>query len=786
MGKLTRKIQKALGFSKTIKVSQEDQDLLDTIREHVALDLEATSEQRELELDDLRFCDPDTQWDDEDRRAREEAGRPVLSEDHLGPFLNNVINEQRKNKPSVQVDPVGGGADVETAEVIQGVMRHDDSTSDADCARDTAFESMVRCGRGFYRICTDYVDEQSFDQEVKIRRIPNIHMVFTDPAAQEADYSDAKWGGFKAWMSQEDFKATWPDAELSKAGASTWASIGDEAEDWMNKDGGAIMVVEYYWKDVQPSKIYQLEDGSVVRTLPEGGKAKAERDSTTTTLRWVKCTAVEILERGEFPAPWVPIIPVLGKELIVNGKKTYSGLIRPGKGPQKRLNYLLTSQVERIAFHPIATWVGARGFMGQMKKVWSSAHKTQVAALEYEIVGDDGDKINAPRLITEEPAINAITGSLLGAQEGIKASLGMFDPSLGNREGSQSGLAIGRLQAQGETGNFHFQDNLSRSIRHEGRIRVHLMSKILDTDRVERIIGDDGARSMVRINAQITDPSEAPFGKKEAIGRMFDMTTGKYDVITNTGPSYQSKRQEDRAMLLGMLTGPMGQQIATAAPDLMASTLDSPIAKKLSERLKKLLPPQLQDEQTAPQIPPQVQHQMQQMEGIMQQMGQALQEAQKALETKQIEIQAALQKEQLDNEAMLQKTMIESETKKEIAALETQGRASIEAQKLELEQQKLALEAERLALEVKKQNLEELRLFVDSQKAPEAPEGVEPEEPEEPEEPKAQDPMHALMQGHSAALSAIAEALKRTSGRKRLVMDAMGSPIGIEPEEEGE
>lgn len=644
MGRALRKIKAFFGQGNSISITEADQELLDRIRKHVDLDAEATSEQRALELDDLRFCDPTTQWDERDRKTREDDGRPCLTEDRLGPFIMQVCNEQRKNKPGVQVNPVDGGADIDTAEVIQGLIRHIEYASNADTAYDTAFEWAVKVGRGFYRVCTDYADTDTFDQEILIKRVPNPHSVFIDPAAQECDYSDANWGGFKTWLSQEDFKAAWPDSQMASAGTEAWQSVGDDAPDWMQKDGGACMVCEYFWKE---------------RSEVEIKVGDKTRKAAKIRVKWVKCTAVEILDRGEFPSRYIPIVPVLGKEQIVNGKRTYAGIVRAGKDPQKRHNYLLTSQVERIAFMPLATYIGPKGFMGKEKKVWAAAHKKPIAALEFEVIGDDGQGINQPRLIAEEPPIRAVTEAMMGAEQGMKAVLGMYDPSLGNREGSQSGRAIERLQAQGETGNFHFQDNLSRALRYEGRIILDMLPEVMDTERVVRIVGEDGTQSTVRVNGEPQPTDEG--NVREGIARMFDLTTGRYDVTISAGPSYQSKRQEDRALLVSMLNGPMGQQIATVVPDLLAGTLDSPIAKEMAKRFKKLLPPAIQEQGQGQQIPPQAQAQMDQMSQMVEHLTQTVHELQDQIEQQQAKAQGEIEKARIAAQTDIQVATIRAE-----------------------------------------------------------------------------------------------------------------------------
>jgi hypothetical protein len=654
LGKASRKIGKAIGFIETVEVSEADKDLLETIRTNVLLDAEATDEQRRLEEDDLRFCDPTTQWTAEDRATRDGSGRPCLTEDLIGSFIRQVCNEQRKNKPGVTINPVDDGADDDTAEVIQGLVRHIEYSSNADTAYDTAFQSAVRTGRGFYRLCTDYVDSESDDQEIQIKRVPNTAMVFIDPAAQESDFSDARWGGFKPWMSRDDYKASYGESGLGNAGSSAWRSIGDDAPDWMSSDGGACMVVEYIWKETTKTK------------------TKSGRETYKIQIKWVKCTAVEILERGELPGIYIPIIPVLGDEIIQNGQRTWSGIVRAGKDPQKRHNYLLTAQVERIAFTPLATWMGAKGFMGKDKSAWQNAHKAQTASLEYEPVDIAGNPAPPPQIVSQEAAIQSITVALQGSEVGMKAVLGMYDANMGNNQGSDSGIAIQRLQNQGDTGNFHFQDNLSRAIRLEGRIILSWLPVYYDRERVIRIIGADGTQQTVKINGPIQTPDEGM--EKEQVGKVFDLTTGKYDVTISTGPSYQSKRQEDRAMLQAMLTGPMGGLIAQRAGDLVAKTLDSPIASELAERLMPQDIAAKAQQGNQPQIPPQIQQQMQALAQQHAQLTQQLHAAMDQIEQQQAKAQAEVLKAQDENQTKIEIAKIQAQA--EVLAAEAKAQAT--------------------------------------------------------------------------------------------------------------
>jgi flagellar hook-basal body complex protein FliE len=249
--------------------------------------------------------------------------------------------------------------------------------------------------------------------------------------------------------------------------------------------------------------------------------------------------------------------------------------------------------------------------------------------------------------------------------EDLKAVTGIFDPSLGNRDAAQSGVAIRQLQTQGSNANYHFSDNQHRSIKHTGRILVTWIPFIYDTERVVRIIGDDGEPQLVTING--------PSGQKDpktGQEKVFDLTKGKYHVVLSAGPSYATRRQEEAAFLDKVVQA--FPQLMQVAGDLVFRAQDSPGAEAIADRLKKMLPPQLQDDEQGGQtpIPPQVQ---QQMEQAKQMIGQLSQQLHQTLDK--------LQQAQSGNDTKVQVAAIQEETKRLVALLMTgQKAAAVELQ----------------------------------------------------------------------------------------------------------
>lgn len=662
------------------KPESPEQDLVKRIRDRYTQASDATRDQRARSLDEVAFCDPENQWDESAKMYRKEKGIPCLTVDRMTPFLDQIANDQRQNQQAIDVHPVDDNADVETAEIIKGLIRHIEYDSNADYAYDTALMAVLRGGFGFIRLYLDYCYPDSFDQDIKIGRIQNPFMVYLDPASTEPDGSDANWGMILVDMTEGEYKAAFPDSDLAAASTTQWRSIGNSAPDWVGKDSKTVRVVEYYEKVQTPKTIVLLADGRTVdeKDAPEGAQIVNKRQSFDTTVKHVVANAVEVLAETVFPGEYIPIFPVYGQELCIDGVTQYTGLVRRMMDVQRMVNYWKSAQTHMIALSPKAPWVGPRGFRGDMEKEWANANREAYSTLEYEPVIIQGQVMPPPMRNVQEPAIGAITNALAQTEEDLKAVTGMYDPTLGNRQDSgQSGVAIRSLQHQGQLGNFHFADNLSRTIRHLGRVIVDIIPYIYDTKRTVRIIGVDNTQHTVQINSQTTDPKT---GKPV----LYDLTTGRYDVVVSSGPSYATKRQENLAVMMDMLHTLPPQQ-AVLITDLVASQMDTPIAKEISERLKLMLPPQLQEQgpNGQPPVPPQVQAQMQQAQAHMQQQDAALHDAmnqiedlKEALASKQAEVDARIRVAEIQAEASIQVARLNGVAKAGTAAMQADADAS--------------------------------------------------------------------------------------------------------------
>lgn len=626
------------GSSDETDQESDDQEILRIAQERFKLADEVTQPVRQAAIEDKEFRAGE-QWPEGVRQDRISDGRPCLTVNRMPQIVRQITNDQRQNRPSIKVSPVDDKADIETAKILQGLIRHIEYNSNADVAYDTAFSGSVIGGFGFWRVITEYVDPHSFNQELLIKRVRDEQNVYLDPNHKEPDGSDANWGFIFEDVLIEDFKAEHKGSELSKM--NDWASLSSKAPSWISAKSARI--AEYFYKEFTPIELVQVnmmdETGKEsIQTikeseLPEGHDYEIvnRRQSQEVTIHWLKINGIEIMERTTFPGKYIPIIPVYGEELIVNGKLILEGVIRHAKDSQRMYNYWVSTETEAIALAPRAPFIAAEGqITKEYEPMWRMANKKPVAVLTYKPVSLGGVPIGPPQRNSFEPPVGALSNARGLASEDIKATTGIYDAALGAASNEKSGIAIQRRNAQSQTSNFHFMDNMSRSLKHTGKILLCAIPVVYDTGRAMRIIGEDGEQTVIEINKMFT---------KDGKEVMYDLGAGKYDVTVNTGPSFETRRQEALASMVDLTKA--WPQIAAVASDLMVKSMDWPGAQEIAERIKRGMDPKiLQDPNKQQELPPEAKAAMDQQMQMIDGLTAKVKEQQQLLDTNIMELQS--------------------------------------------------------------------------------------------------------------------------------------------------
>ena len=632
---------------------QEDKpesDPLKLCRERFKEAQEYWSEEYEDALEDIEFR-AGKQWPTSYVTQREADKRPCLVVDKLNQYVRQIVNDGRQNRPSIKVRPVDSGSDIQTAEVFQGLIRHIEDRSGSDMAYDTAIDNAATCGYGYFKVINEYARDNGFEQELAIKRVRNPLSIYIDPDSKEADGSDMKFAFEVEEMKKDDFKAKYPGKIPEDF------KVDSETSDWY--EGDKVRLARYWYVEETDRKLYLLQDGTTVEE-EEYDALKAEgrslegfvADSRMIPKRTVWHALVSGKEYLEEPQEWVgkyiPILVVYGNELDLEGKATHFGIIRQAKDAQRLYNYSRSAFAERVALSPKAPWVAAEGQVENYSDEWETANVKNHSVLRYTPISVAGKIVGAPQ---RQPAADIPSGfaqDMQISEHDIEASVGMYRASLGAPSNERSGKAILARQKEGDTGTFHYHDNLNRAIRHCGRILVDLIPKIYDTTRVVRILGYDGTPDQVQISPDIPTASQ-----KNGTQNIYNLGVGTYDVTISTGPSYNTLRMEAAESMM---------QLIQAHPDLMSvigdvfvKNMDWPGAEEISERLKIMLPPQIQQAEQAKKqggMPPEMQAMIDGFEQAMQekdmQIQQIIEETSKAQEEAQkIQQESAVLKVQM-------------------------------------------------------------------------------------------------------------------------------------------
>jgi hypothetical protein len=587
----------------------DKKDMLATMRSRFTMAVSAYSESREDELDDLRFeaGSPDNQWqwpaDVLATRGSVQGqtinARPCLTINKLPQHVHQVTNEQRQNRPSVKVIPVDDNADVEVAEIFEGVIRHIEYISDADVAYDTACENQVTYGEGYIRVLTKYCDDNSFDQDLYIGRIRNSFSVYMDPTIQDPCGSDAEWCFVTEDMTKSEYERQFPDA--APISSMMQQGVGDSSlSQWLTEN--TVRVAEYFYYEHTPTKLNLYQGNmSAVEGSREDKELKAlglkplkSRMADVKRVKWLKTNGFEVLEEQDWAGKFIPVIRVVGNEYEVDGRLYVSGLIRNAKDAQRMYNYWVSQEAEMLALAPKAPFIGYGGQFEGYENQWKTANTTNWPYLEVnpDVTDGAGAVLPLPQRAQPPMASSGLLQAKAGASDDIKSSTGQYDSSLGATSNERSGRAILAREKQGDTGTYHYVDNLARAIRHCGRQLVDMIPKIYDTERIARIIGIDGEVKRAKINPSQAEPVKKIVDESGiVIEKIYNPSVGKYDVCVSTGPSYMTKRQESLDAMSQLLQG--NPQLWQVAGDLFVKNMDWPGAQEMAKRFAKTIDPKL-------------------------------------------------------------------------------------------------------------------------------------------------------------------------------------------------
>ncbi|MBL4869824.1 MAG: hypothetical protein JKX72_02595 [Robiginitomaculum sp.] len=545
--------------------------------------------QRSLAIEDLRFAQTeDGQWDDSAIEKR--RGRPRYTINRVAGAVDQLIGDQRQNRTAIKIRPVRGGATEDVAKVMEGLIRNIETQSKATNAYDNAFDEVVNGGFGGWRVITEFSDDDVFEQDVRIKPILGATTsLWFDTGATEYDKRDAKWAFVTLDMPREEREEKYPDKPISEwpKDVELLRRNGEGCDNWSKDD--TVTIAEYWVKTEVDKEIVLLSDGRVIDATEDGKilDELAGEGIKEVKRRKAKSHKVEmyIMDGGgilEGPKAWagkfIPLIPMFGRQTYIENKTYIRGLVRFAKDPARIYNYGTSTAIETTALTPKDPYWYTPAQVKGHKDKYENFNTQNSPFMPF-----NPDPLNpGPPSRSGAPAVNgALLAQIQQASMDLYHVTGMQPPSLGANPELKSGKAIQAQERLGDRGMYIFEDNKSKSIDYTAEILLDLLPRIYDTARQERIVSMDGETEDVQINETVRDKQT---GEEVLVN---DLSLGKYDSVTETGPAFATQRQESAQQIIELIgTSPTFEGLAL---DLVAKDLPILESKELTKRVRALM-----------------------------------------------------------------------------------------------------------------------------------------------------------------------------------------------------
>jgi hypothetical protein len=640
----------------------KNEALLKRIRDRYRYASDQWREAREERRIDMRFIQGNP-WDDQDRKARADAGRPCINHDELNQYLNAAVNNVRQNKRGIKVSPDGNGATETTAANQENLVRTIEKNSGAPFIYCQAFQQMVEGSYGFFRVSRKYVSDDSFDQEICLKPIANPDSVLPDPDCKEPDWSDQRYCFVLDPISREEFKLRWPKAKIQDFSNEDM----HVAPQWIREND--VVTAEYWEVETESETLYQLADGTTTTSLQAGQKPIRERIRDKKKLVQYFTNGVEILERTEQPGTLIPIPPMIGLERWIDDgsgpKRVINSLIRLARDPQMSHAYLCSLEMEEAGLTPKTAWKGYKGQFESDYEAWTTSHKIPHAILQADpmVDGATGQVLPLPTREPFTPNFQQYEIAKDSCRRAIQAAMGISPlPTAAQRNNEKSGVALEKITDAQNLGSYHFVDSFDRALQYAGRVILSWIPVTYDTERELSLRKADDSHLTVRINTP-----EPYLDERTQQPVHFDTAEGDHYPDISTGPSYQSQQEEAAAFLDTLIQNMPNLPVAPPqAAKLLALAIQMRNLGPKGDQMAEIIAPTDQTGQQAMQMAQQAQLQNQQMQEAIAKLQAELQKLQIERAGKVIDNQGRMAIERMKIEAGLAEAEIE--TKAQIAS----------------------------------------------------------------------------------------------------------------------
>lgn len=628
------------------------------------------------------------QWSNYEWNYYSQIGKVPYTFNKLKPLVRQLCGEQVNMQPQLNLIPKDvDSANPQSTLILTKFLRalaYDSKASEAyaDC-----FKNQCVGGWGVLQVDTDYEDPFKFDQKIIINSIPDPLTVGFDPNAQKADKTDGDFQFQYEIMDKDDFQATYPNADVPLSGQL----LGTARDFLPQMDNKSVIVTNYYVKEYKSKTLIQLtnhEDFKIevlstqvdeiteqyaqfmalqgapeemVPPLVESNR----RNTKLTYIHCYKCTATEIIEHSEWHSDNFPFVFVDAMSSFSDGKQMTESFIHGARDAQKTYNYCMSEAINGLAkLRREQVWMTRRQAEGH--EDFLRYPDRQQSHAEYNF---DNEVPSGPIFRPPEQLPADFFELARAAEEDIYKTLGIYPAQRGELPNQTSGVAIGRTIVQGNLAFIQLLQNLYNGMQSIGETILDLIPKLYDTQRIVSVLDEAGNAENITLN--------------EAQGSQIknSMSDLVYKLQVKPVASFAIQQEQIQAQLFKLSS--INESVFPLIADLVASTIESPIAPLLNQRLKTLVPQNiLRKEQGLPPLPPSPDPQAQ------------MAQAQLGLEQmKSQKLQADMQNDKMDMYLKQQKLLADQR--------QSQANSVLEAQKIQVSKDETVAATEKSYIDAK-------------------------------------------------------------------------------------
>lgn len=563
-----------------------------------------------MAYEDIKFLHGgDGQWAERELASRKQRGAPVLTANGLQVFVSRVVGDMLMNTPQMKASPIDEYADKDTAYTIDGLLRQIDRRSKGDRVFKAVGKQSVGHGFGFIEAFTEYTGKETFEQDIKFRKIKNSFSVITDAEMEDITGLDQNYCFIEKRMSRVKFEQDFPGEQVTNFSQAR-QKYGDYYSRWFMPN--EVMIAKYYKRFERKIDIVQLENGQIYKAddlVDDSTLAEQVKDLKVKNKRTAKHYEVysyimsgDKIIKGpdKIMSSIIPVVKVSGQTLEIGDQTITAGLIRHAKDSQRMKNFWMSVIAESLTNAPKTPYMATKKHVEGFEDIWRNANRYNYAYLPFN--PDPG----LPNIVPQRtPPAFLPEGAFIQYQkmgDELKNTTGLFEASIGAKSNERTGKAIEAKERSGDIGTFEFVDNLNDAIQTLGEIILEMIPNVYDSRRVLRLMGEDGKTvETVTINNRVFDPNDS-----QNILTENDMSIGKYDISIEIGPNFTTQREETARKMIEFMQL-LNDQQKSVVVDMLPRHLAFKGSNEFEERLSKLLPPGIKalEEGEQPQpIPP--------------------------------------------------------------------------------------------------------------------------------------------------------------------------------------